>query len=282
MAKPFDDSLAIVTATMNPTRAKDCFASWLGRSTYHHPVYVVQTTLPGTVEPAAIKEDTREVLTAFAPGVTILHRHQGGVVPAFAEGVEAAYVGGAQAVLCLHDDVLIDEDDWDSTLANLVTLGMRFGGFGGAKGLGSDSLYKAPYDPMQLARQDFVSNMRDAEAHGRRLLHSEPCVCFDGFSQFGDGDWFRQAWRWLGASGIQHHFYDGILGCIAARYRVAGWLIPVACHHFGGRTAVADEFYQAWAKGVHPDGDQGFWVQAHEIGYREFADVLPLRVGGRR
>lgn len=291
--KPQLDALAIVTATMDPLRAQDCFASWLGRAAYHYPVYVVWSILRD-FPPVRTKQDARahddwmkggsRVCTqAFAPGLTSLFQEGGGVVPAFAKGVEAAFADGAQAVLCLHDDVLIEEDGWDRLVlqvrrGGLTTWTPQFAGFGGSTSLGSDRLYQDPYDPMQLARGPFRSNMRDAEAHGARTDRMERAVVFDGFAQLGHKSWFRDAWKWLADSGIQHHFYDGILGCLAARAHVQGWLLPVQCHHFGGRTAVGSEAYQAWAKTQHPDGDQGFWQEAHRIGYEQFRDVLPVRL----
>ena len=108
-------------------------------------------------------------------------------------------------------------------------------------------------------------------------------MVFDGFCQSGTEAWFQGAWDWLEKAGVRHHFYDGMLGCLAARARVQpGMLIPVACHHAGGQTAVGSEQYQAWAKQQHPEGDQGFWLEAHQIGYAAFRDVLPMHVGNFR
>lgn len=287
--KPQIDTLAIVTATLDPVRAADCFKSWLGRSRFHYPVYVVWSILPGF--PPVLSEKDRQayeawtkqgsyaVTEAFAPGVTTLFREGGGVVPAFAQGVMHAFKDGAQAVLCLHDDVLMEEDDWDRWLdfpdLDLIP---RFAGFGGSRSLGSPRIYHDPYDPMQLARGAFASNLREAEQHGRRTKVAEPAVVFDGFAQFGTQDWFEDAWRWLWESGIQHHAYDAALGCLAARARVPGVLLPVQCHHFGGATAVGNADYQQWAKSVHPQGDQGFWIDAHRTVYSAFRDVLPVQV----
>jgi len=38
---------------------------------------------------------------------------------------------------------------------------------------------------MQLARQDFRSNLREAELHGIRSLKAERVICHDGFSLIG-------------------------------------------------------------------------------------------------
>ena len=109
-----------------------------------------------------------------------------------------------------------------------------------------------------------------------------PCVCFDGFSQVGTRDWFAGAWAWLLKSGVTHHFYDGMLGCLAARAGVQpGTLIPIRCHHYGGRTAVGSREYHAWALQQRKGGDQDFRLEAHAVGYREFKDVLPLRLKGK-
>ena len=77
--------------------------------------------------------------------------------------------------------------------------------------------------------------------------------------------------------GITHHLYDGLLGCYAKRIGYQVWFVPIKCHHFGGRTAAGDARYAAWAQQQIEGGDAGFWTKAHEIGYREFRDCLPIR-----
>jgi hypothetical protein len=285
--KPQSSPLAIVTATLDPVKAAGCFMSWMRTSLMHLPVYVVWGTLPQADQHSAKVDRLLErehraaakvIRDTFEPGVVIAHEG-GGVVPAFAKGVARAFQDGAQAVVCLHDDVLIEQDHWDEDVALVLSKGVKFAGFGGAVSLGSADLYQRPYDPMQLARGGFVSNMRDAEAHGRHYHRPVPCVCFDGFCQIGTKDWFGTAWAALVDMGIRHHFYDGMLGCLAARAGVQpGLMIPVACHHFGGRTAVGNAVYQEWAKLQLEDGDHGFWLEAHRKGYEEFRDVLPLYV----
>lgn len=287
--KPANDALTIVTCTVDPVRAKDCLASWLGRARYHLPVVIVWTRLP-PAPPLTTKQQARELaeyyqlgtntlLQHLTPGLTIIDRVVGGVVPAFAQGVAAAFADGAQAVVALHDDVLIEEDGWDVTVQTAIDHGTRFAGFGGSPSLGSAELYRTPYDPMQLARGEFLSNMRDAEAHGRRVRSGVRCVVFDGFCQIGTRDWFGAAWQHIAALGVVHHLYDGLLACEAQRVGVQpGMLLPVACHHYGGQTAVGSAAYQQWANATHIDGDQGFWHDAHWIGYEAYRDVLPLRV----
>lgn len=257
-----------------------------------------------------------------------------GVVPAFAIGVQRALEDGADIIACLHDDLLIQQYAWDLTVKHFFYAHPRCGlvGFGGGTGLGAGDIYQTPYNPMQLARQDFVSNMQDAEAHGRRGLVPERVACLDGFSQIGR----REFWRGFGADrpnvicptckstgfgasawkagqclfcdgteggdppqsdlfslmqswGVVHHFYDGMLGAFAKRLGWEVWMLPVAVHHLGGQTAVGDPAYHQWANQqltiteehtdtVSATGDQAFWRRAHEIGYAQFKDVLPIRI----
>lgn len=292
--RPTLRSFAVVTATTNAERADPYTRSWIEHATFSWPFYCHENGAFGIREPYL------------------------GSVPAFAKGVQAALFGGAQVIACLHDDVRIDESGWDAKVLEYFDRHPQCGllGFGGAVGLGSDDIYQTPYDPMQLARQGFRSNMQDAEAHGKRTTQSQRVACLDGFCQIGRVEFWQgryasgtpKDFEHLGRiahdlvrrrrqkdlistrlargnlfarmteDGVRHHFYDGMLGCFAARL---GWevhLLPLACHHAGGLTAVGDAGYIEWAKTQDPQGDQGFWEQAHKIGYEEFRDVLPIRV----
>lgn len=286
-------TLAIVTATLDWNRALACVTSWRERAAGPVGLYTVHQ---GMGNADWVRKDgaylymTREIV---------------GVVPAFNIGVTRALHDGADIIACLHDDLLIEQDRWDETVIQLFKACPRAGlcGFGGAKGLGADDLYKVPYQPMQLARQGFRSNMHHAEAHGIRSEVAEPVACLDGFSQIGTRDFWEglpcvngpvrrvqgykaePLFQIMEDWGVVHHFYDGMLGCFAKRLGYMTWFLPVACHHFGGVTAVADPRYHAWAdaatRGLNVDattGDQHFWTQAHQIGYYQFRDVLPIRV----
>lgn len=277
MAKPHIHELALVTATVDPIRAETCFGSWTKTAIYHWPVYVVWSYLVPREEPAN-RQAIRSLVQHLTPDLHLIPREGGGVVPAFNLGVQAAFRDGAHAVLCLHDDVLIDEEGWDARLLHLQQRGARFAGFGGGTTLGAEDIYRTPYAPQQLTRGGFMSNMRSAEVHGVRTTLEQDAVVFDGFSQYGTEDWFPQAWAWLAASGIQHHAYDAALGCFARRAACMGHLLPIACEHLGGQTAVGSQEYNRWALTQHPQGDQGFWEAAHQIVYEEFRDVLPIRI----
>jgi hypothetical protein len=265
--------LGIVTATTNLAKSRACVESWTAHATTEIPV------------------------------ITILNGVSGkpylGTVRAFRRGVDRLFKEyPVEYFACFHDDLEITEDGWDVKVAQAFERHPEVGlvGFGGAIGLGTDALYQEPYDPMQLARIGFRSNLVDAESHGTRSLTPEMVVCLDGFSQIGRRPFFsgftlqewtthemtrtgtERPWRYLDRLGFKHHFYDGALGCLARR---AGWsvrYVPIGCRHYGGRTAVGDPGYQRWANTVIEGGDRGFWEASHRIGYDTFKDVLPLRL----
>jgi hypothetical protein len=282
--------LSVLSATTDVERAKDCVASWREHAATNWNLYMVQGTM--------------------------------GTVPAFAKGLRQALRSEADVIALLHDDLLIEQDGWDRMVLGHFALNDACGllGFGGATGLGDPDIYQKPYAPMQLARRHFISNMRDAEAHGERVQVATQVSCLDGFSLIGRRDfWSAQGephrrvrscatcdatgfamsarrgscgfcdgqenhepqpnlFEQFQTLGITHHCYDSLCGCYARRLGWEVWMLPVKCHHFGGRTAVNDQAYHAWAKTQDPNGDSGFWLKAHEIGWREFRDVLPLDV----
>ena len=296
--------LAIVTATTDLDRSRECRLSWTHQGAPSITTFVVVNGWTAgrargwrhsAVSPARWTYWAEEIL---------------GTVPAFAIGVQKALEEGAEIIACFHDDLLIEQQGWDLVVQAVFTqptIGLV--GFGGATGLGHPEIYQLPYDPMQLARYDFRSNMRDAEAHGLRETQAIRVACLDGFSQIGRAEYWRgqplaeHDWAVKGLDGLTenlftamqtlgvvHHLYDGMLGCYAKRLGWEVWMLPIACHHFGGQTAVGDARYHAWAnveaqkrdrlEGITEEGigDQVFWQQAHAIGYDHFRDVLPIRV----
>jgi hypothetical protein len=276
-------SLVIVTASTNPNRAVGCLASW-GPT----PKILVLNG-PHSTESKAWTSHIGNVTTVETQKYL-------GTVEAFKAGVDFALEQtDAEIIACLHDDVQIFEPDWTARVErlfnNIPACGLA--GFGGAIGVGAIDIYKSPYNPMHLARVGFRSNLQDAEVHGIRSLLMEKVACLDGFSQIGrrafwsgarpqqlqpnEPHW-KRPWHVLSDLGVTHHAYDGMLGCIAARYGWECWYLPVRCKHFGGQTAVGDAGYQEWAKTQVEGGDHGFWEKAHAAWYEHFNDVLPLRV----
>jgi hypothetical protein len=269
--------LVVVTASTDFTRAKKCVDSW-----------------GNGVETIVVMNGPKAKLapTAQLGQFTILSRQDYlGTVPAFKAGVDYALAHtDADVIACLHDDLQILDAGWVEKVCRRFEQQPAVGllGFGGAIGLGDVDIYQKPYQPMQLARVGFRSNLVDAEVHGGRSLLAERIACLDGFSQVGRRAFWNgygtdnlgrpRPWSVLEGLGITHHMYDGALGLLAARYGWEVWYEPIRCRHFGGQTAVGDAGYQSWAAGKVAGGDHGFWEQAHKATYEAFRDQLPLRV----
>lgn len=256
--------MKIVTATTDLDRAADCLRSW--RAADADLVFAVNGT-PG------IPDVARYQITWSGDYL--------GTVQAFARGMDLALASGDPIIACLHDDLRIDDPTWQAQVEAYFADHPRCGllGFGGALGLGRPDIYRHPYDPYDLVRRDFRSNLDDAEVHGIRSLVPHRVACLDGFSQIFRREFAEtRPYQYLYDHGIFHHFYDGALGCLAHRYAWEVHYLPIPCHHYGGRTAVGDQGYQEWALAQIPEGDQGFWLQAHKVGYQLFVDVLPIQI----
>lgn len=280
MRKP---RFTIVTATAWHGRTLECLESWDLQAT-----------------DGSVVVSQRQGWEAGAPGTAVACAVPDylGPVPAFKLGVDLALQITAPdgVIACLHDDLLIEEENWGAKVMAFFNQHPEVGlvGFGGGRGLGSDDIYQAPYSPMQLARQDFVSNMRDAEAHGRRVTVPTRVACLDGFSQIGRVAFWRgrsarvdlgrpdQPSLWLlEQQGVVHHAYDAFLGAHANNRGWQVYMLPIACHHYGGQTAVGDAGYAEWAKrqtGEHQGGDAQFWQESHRIVYDLLRGVLPIRI----
>lgn len=240
--------LAVVTATLNPERARACVQSWRDTASNELTIFTVQGEM--------------------------------GVVPAFAKGVQMALAmtpGGADVIACFHDDLRIDQDGWDEDIEEWLKLPYAgLAGFSGCNGLGTPDIYQSPYYPGQLARQGFFSDLEDAEVHGSRLEIPARSACADGFSQIGRREFFDEAWPYLMKQGVIHHAYDSWLGCLAKRWGWDTWYLPVRCKHFGGQTAVGNPRYAEWAKAK--GGDQEIWAESHRKMYEDCRGELPLRI----
>lgn len=216
-----------------------------------------------------------------------------GVVPAYfmamrwlAEHGWASTPRGELVWALIHDDVEVYDKDWAMQVLKLMNREWPTGrecallGFGGGLGVGETGMFTNHQEPhegetdaerharaMTLARHDFRSNMRDAEAHGRRTTKPQRVAVLDGFSLIGDPAFLLYTWQLMAEAGIVHHAYDTLLGILANAAGKQVWLLPASCHHQGGQTAVANQEYQAWAREQVEGGDQGFWLAAHDAAW---------------
>lgn len=205
-------------------------------------------------------------------------RHVDGVVSPYdgPDAIMQKYQRGfeqsnADLLAYFHDDLLITEQGWQQrVLKEFGDESVGLVGFGGAIGHGSPDLYRTPYALQQLGRQDYISNVEDAETHGRRLESTCDAAVLDGFCLIIRRNILTHIGGWPINTDIGYIAYDYWLSCMVRRlgYRIR--MVGVRCLHLGGRSAVA-------LKG--DTGGEDHHARAHEYIYKEFADVLPFRAG---
>lgn len=266
--------LAIITAHAGSDSLQEATNSWVGAPLFW---------MPANPDVLAMRHETE-------PAVFIING-QSGMLQAY----EFAYrhVPQADIIAFLHDDLIINDKDWvDRVLREFSDPQVGLVGFGGATRHGSPDIYQVPYDYHQLARGNFLSNMTDAENHGRRFTGSCDVAVLDGFALIvrrevlegrgvprsvavGDTvtatrhDNFPNGWPLN--TPIGYACYDYWLSCITRRlgYRIR--LVGVACQHLGGRTFVK------LGIGKDPKHWQQY-LDSHRYIYDTFMDVLPYEV----
>lgn len=183
---------------------------------------------------------------------------------------------GVDVIGYLHSDLEIHEKGWDErVLREFEDESVGVVGFGGALRHGRPDIYKVPYEPAQLARDGYRSNVTDAEDHGERFEGSCGVAVLDGFALFVRPELLEKAGGWP-VDHLVFHCYDYWICLIAHRFGRRVRLAGVKCTHHGGRTSTRDE-YQGKLRDMGTS-DQGVHEEAHRWIYGEFRDVLPVEV----
>jgi hypothetical protein len=203
------------------------------------------------------------------------------------EAYQHGFEESPEAILgFVHDDVVCLEDGWDMrVLKEFEDSNVGLVGLGGALGLGDEDIYKTPYRLSQLARHTFLSNMREAEAHGQRFTGDCDVACFDGFALFVRRKVLEGSKWWLNTIGpegrvleqcgsgwpvgtpVNYFMYDAWISCEARRQGWKSRLVGVECDHLGGKST-----------GLGQVMDGRDFEKAHEYIYETCRDVLPMRV----
>ena len=265
--------------TLSPARAKSCVEIAVASAT--GPIYVIPYY--NGVTPSA-EEDISDVYSTIVSGQNVgvpraLHSIYRAATRTWEAGDQGPVfpAGPDDILLFIHDDVSISEGGWDTRLKDLFQEHSACGlaGFGGACGLGDPDLYKKPYELIQLARRNFISNMLHAEAHGKRVTLAYWVATIDGFAMACRIKFLQQidGFNWV-PSWMVHHNYDNALACMAKRH---GWMVamlPISCHHHGGLTATKSDYLDGLA--TKHGGDGEIHRRGHEWLYNEFRDVLPI------
>ena len=209
------------------------------------------------------------------------------VVPAMQE----CYESTKEPILAyLHDDVIIHEKDWDlRVLKEFEDESVGLVSFTGALGHGRPDLYRVPYHLPDLARQNFFSNMRDAEQHGMRFTGARDAAIADGSTCFVRRSILNKwnnyhnaeiALDYLRENGIEpsggfpqsvpvgYFMWMENLCCEVRRQGLRIRMVGVDFTHLGGRTST-----------MHTTVDrQKQYEDEHRYFYEHNRDVMPFRV----
>ena len=223
--------IEMIVATLWQPRWSECVRSWTARA-----------------------EDPVKV--RVIPDQTIIHAYEKG-------RLESTY----DILGYVHDDVLIHETCWDLRVVHeFRDQEVAMVGFGGALGHANSNLYTTPYHLPNLARQAFMSNMRDAEKHGARFAGERDVSVLDGFAVFIRRSFLDQIGGWPQDGRVGYFMYTEFMCCMARRMQKKIRLVGVDCEHLGGRSS-----------GLKPE--QKFdYDGEHLYIYKEFRDVLPWTV----
>lgn len=212
----------------------------------------------------------KEYLTRKVGLVNVINSRHNVGLPLAHSMLQAAAASTSTVIAYFHNDVLIYERGWDDRVLSLFDENDKIGvvGFAGARGIGANG-----------SRNEFWSNMLEAEIHGSRGDGVLPVAMLDGFSLICSRAMLREA-GWDCKYPI-HHYYDYDI-CTAAH--LAGWrnlLCGVSCHHLSGITNSFPKYnQQADALTGAGPGQGGFVLleQARQRYLSKFRGHLPLFV----
>ena len=195
-----------------------------------------------------------------------------GMLPAYQRGFEAARTHSFDFFAFFHDDLIIHDAAWVSRVWEEFR-DHRVGlvGFGGALQHGSPDIYQTPYDYHQLGRSHYLSNMTDAEVHGKRFTGSCRVAVLDGFALIYRRAFLEKMGGFPLNTSISYVGYDYHSCLMAHRLGYHIRVVGCAVTHYGGRTFVK------LGLGQGPEHWQQF-LDAHFYLYSCFKDILPVRI----
>ena len=202
--------------------------------------------------------------------------HDMGCLSTMQQGAERT---SANYLCFMHDDAHLRSEAWDAVLEKFFAEHPKCGlvGLGGALKFGHPWIYKIRYELPQLLRYEFRSNMKEWEKHGTRIVDAERVAFVDGFFLAFRREAFMEMGQWkrLKEYGLpEFHCYD-LIACIEMiRLGWEIWVLPLLCHHEGGKTSTTPQ-YEAVVKHEGFRNGQELFEHAHKVAYERGRGILP-------
>lgn len=187
---------------------------------------------------------------------------------------QALSISEADYNFCTHSDIYMFEQDWDQKIIDSIEEHNNVGvaGFFGAMGIGTQEIYKTPYNMGQLVR---ISTYSGNRCKLKQSMHRQQhfsglwmkCAVLDGFALIvKKGLKFETK---LGA----HHMYDNDICLQSIISGFENIIINMDIDHFGGRTDVGEDWSSVFGK-----TKQQVHQEAHPPFYEKWRSLLPLMV----
>lgn len=262
--------MIVVVMTMVPGNVEKNVSSWLENADAPHTLVIVEQGVRGT---AIAGEMTDLINKPWNILWDCLPENIGWLAGAQRQFERSE---GFDILAYLHDDLLITEKGWDArVLHEFEDPTVAVVGFGGAKGLGHEDLYKISFHTSQLARHDFISNLDDAEHHGSRLTGVEDCAFLDSYSLFIRRSLLVETGGWPVERYAPSHLMDAWISLSALTHGYRCRVVGVAHKHFSGG---AGPDYHKWAATTKWGSDAAMHTENHKVIAEEFRGFLPYEV----
>ena len=224
----------------------------------------------------------RDWLIGLTENDTVIRNEENvGVVKALNQIYRVAKNLGVDYIAYTHNDVMIYEKGWNTkierilqeqedkskALGHLPKVGVAT--FYGAKGIGTDNIYRSEYAMQQMIRIENVSNCNrmDPAVHGFRPINGdvEEVAVADGFSLIVRVELLDK----IGGFDMAyspHHMYDNDICLESLDKGFRNIVIPMDAQHLGGRTDVGEDWASRFGK-----TKQEIHQEAHPIFYKKWS-----------
>lgn len=217
-------------ATRNWAGSAECVASWLATASEPYPEFRAENMhVPAAFQ--YIYENTTEPIIAL-----------------------------------IHDDLRILEQDWDKRILEQFddpSVGLI--GFGGGLGHFLPQAYVEPFHIPNMIRREFLSNLVDAERHGRRFTGECDVAVLDGIALFIRRSVLDRWGGWPVSKPYGYFLYSEALCCEVRRQGLRIRVVGISCEHLGGKTIALTQLTENYE-------------EAHRALWEDSRDVLPYFV----